>query len=98
MCFEYMYTTKIFRNTLATLSTEGNSIESLSIFPNPANDFIYIETESTPKRTVIYTMLGTEVLKTTTKRIDVSSLSQGMYTVQIETQKGAIITKNIIKQ
>jgi hypothetical protein len=63
-----------------------NKLETdFNISPNPATDFINIETESLTEEIEIYNMLGIPVLKTIgSSQIDVSGLSRGVYYVKID--------------
>ena len=67
------------------LSTEDylNS-ESITIFPNPTNDFLMINGIENPVNISIYNLLGAEVIaKSATDKIDVSELSKGVYIIKI---------------
>ena len=75
---------------------------SLNIYPNPANDRIFIEAETEIEDVVLYDIYGrvqnlrnseTQKLRNS---IDVSSLKSGIYFVKINTEKGNIV-KRIIK-
>ncbi len=75
---------------------------SLNIYPNPANDRIFIEAESEIDEVVVYDIYGrvqnlrspeTQKLRSS---IDVSSLKSGIYFVKINTEKGNIV-RRIIK-
>ena len=67
------------------LSTEDylNS-ESITIFPNPTNDFLMINGIENPVNISIYNLLGAKVIaKSNTDKIDVSELSKGVYIINI---------------
>jgi hypothetical protein len=93
-----MYVTKIYKNDIATLSTAENTIKNVSIYPNPTSSTVTIKTNEIIENVIVYNLLGKEILRGKMETIDVSSLSQGMYMLQIETQNGVIGTKRIIKQ
>lgn len=52
-----------------------------AFYPNPTNDFIYF---SRAKNVHIYSMNGTLVASANTRKMDVSSLPEGMYVVKTE--------------
>ncbi len=91
------------------VETEINDTESIieltssvSIYPNPANDRLYIETEAEIEEVVIYDVYGRQQDNKTTRQqdmtsIDLSDLKSGIYFVKINTGKGNIV-KRIIKQ
>jgi surface protein len=67
------------------LSTEDylNS-ESITIFPNPTNDFLMINGIENSVNISIYNLLGAKVIaKSNTDKIDVSELSKGVYIINI---------------
>lgn len=71
------------------LSTESFTKETLSLFPNPATDFLTIQTENTPiEKIQLINTLGQQVLSiennnTIKRTIDISLLNPGMYFVVI---------------
>ena len=76
--------------------------DNISVYPNPANDRLYIEAESEIEEVVVYDVFGrvqnlrnseTQKLRNS---IDISSLKSGIYFVKINTEKGNIL-KRIIK-
>lgn len=68
------------------------------IYPNPASNTINIHTNTTVESVAIYNLLGKEILKTDSTKINVSNLSQGMYIMKITSDKGVQITKRFSKQ
>ncbi len=84
----------------ATLGVEENTTADFSVYPNPATDILYIQTNAIGSVSVnMYDMLGKEVFAANgvTNSIDISNLTKGMYIVRIATNDGSI-TKKIIKQ
>ena len=85
-----------------TTAIVENSI-SLNIYPNPANDRLYIEAEDEINDVVIYTITGVIVGQQTTDNrqqslsIDLSGLNAGIYFVKINTNQGEIV-KRFIKR
>lgn len=78
------------------LSTEEDTLAGLSIYPNPASDFIFISYKQKIDTVIIYDMVGKLVSTSlNTEKIDVSSLSKGMYLMQIQTD-GKTETKKIL--
>ena len=84
----------------------GESVEELTtsfnIFPNPANDKLYIETEVEIEEVVVYTITGViagqqSTVNSQQSTIDVADLSDGIYFVKIVTDNGDIV-KRFVKQ
>ena len=110
---EYCYTvTSVLDDTESEHSekvcvkTLGEGIEetttSLSIYPNPVDDRLYIETQTQTLTIEIYDVFGRlQVTETPSHQgnltIDVENFKSGIYFVKINTEKGNIV-KRIIKQ
>ena len=72
-----------------------------NIYPNPANDRLFIEAESEINDVVIYDIYGRRQVTETPSHqdnasVDLSKLNAGIYIVKINTEKGNIV-KQIIK-
>lgn len=90
------------RNTTLTLSRNTVNASQFQLYPNPAKDFITIDSKEnqTIKTVSIVDVQGRNVFtsSTETERISVANLQKGMYFVTLETEAGAITTKKFIKQ
>lgn len=58
-----------------------------SIYPNPAKDFISIQTQDL-KSVKIFNSQGQEIMESVSNKIDVRFLSTGVYFIQVETSEG----------
>ena len=106
---EYCYTVTAVVNDLESehsekvcVKTLGENIEemttSYNIYPNPANDVIYIETEFEIEEISIYDIYGRrQIAVTPSRQVDVADLNSGIYFIKINTEKGNIV-KRFIKQ
>ena len=65
-----------------TAGIDDLGITSFYIYPNPTKDYINIDCSSF-ESVAIYNILGKELIKETSNRIDVSSLSKGVYFIKI---------------
>lgn len=69
---------------------ETENSGSFSLYPNPANDFVLIETDF-PGKLEIYNangqLVATEMMTSGTHQLNISRFSQGMYCVVIDTGK-----------
>lgn len=85
--------------TASTLGVKQNSIDGLSLFPNPVtNGILNINSDANAERSVvIFDILGKQVLKTTTSNssINVSNLNSGVYMVKI-TEEGKTATRKLV--
>ena len=86
--------------TLAT--TEVNAGSTVSIYPNPAKDVVYVMAKEEVLKAEIFDIAGrlisTQVINIAQQKrsIDTSALSKGVYIVKFITKEGAV-TKKIIK-
>lgn len=78
-----------------TLTDENNALE-INVFPNPAGDLVMIETEGL-ERVMIMDLTGRVVKEVQTNRIDLSSLTRGLYVLSVETSNG-FLKKTFVKR
>ena len=73
--------------------------KEVALYPNPTTDVLHIKMSNqlTLTKVKIVNLIGKTVLQSTTHTILVESLANGLYLVQIETDKGIIIKKLIKK-
>lgn len=80
---------------------ENTSIEGLSLYPNPvSNGKVYISTkEDLEKEITIFDVLGKKVLQTqlSSRELNVSSLSPGVYIIKINENQATATRKLIIR-
>jgi hypothetical protein len=75
--------------------TDASETTSLSVYPNPATQSISINSSEPVIAATIISTTGAELLKSSTDRIDVSSLSPGSYGVRVITASGEHMLKFI---
>lgn len=80
-----------------TASVKDNNIEGLNIYPNPANDLVNVVSSSLSNKDVVITnLLGKTVLRANVSQtVNISSLSAGVYMMQI-TQDGKSATRKLV--
>jgi len=88
-------------STSATLGVEDAILNSkIAVYPNPTHAYITVKTptEYTVDNMTIYSVTGHQVryFRNTTKSLDLSNLSNGIYFLRIKTSKGTL-TKKIVK-
>jgi len=74
-----------------------NTNEEISVYPNPAHSIVYVSSNEQLVDIKVFDVLGSEILQTKQKEIDISSLPNGVYFIHIETSAG-IKTKKVILQ
>ena len=80
------------------MSSNDFNIQNLkvSMYPNPATDNFSIEMENELKSVEIYSLQGQKVMSATSKNVNVSNLSKGMYLVRIEDENNAVATQKVV--
>jgi len=89
----------IFNGDCQTLDTEDNALNSLEIYPNPADSEITIATrfEINSSDIKVYTLQGKEVVVPfNNSQLDVSTLASGMYLLRIENKRNSITKKIVV--
>ena len=84
-------------STLSTIDFEFNQ-DKVRVFPNPTSSIINIVSTITIKNVSIYNMLGSIVLESTNRAIDVSKLQSGYYLMKVEDVNGSVSTKKFIRR
>jgi len=84
------------------LSIQDEHLNNVSIYPNPANDFIKIKSIKNIKEITIYNVAGQKiktflVKNSNTNTINTTNLNSGFYYLRITTEKEKIIKKVIIQ-
>lgn len=86
----------------STLSINEENADNFSVFPNPASDYIMISTTiSAPYTVSIFNSLGKEVFvkkeQNHQTKLDVSSLSSGIFFLEIRTENTKTVQKVVIQ-
>jgi alpha-amylase len=80
-----------------TAIDEAEAVE-LNIYPNPTNDYINIDCAEDINQVVIYSINGSEVIRTKSTYIDLSSLNPSMYFVNVMLQNGNVVRSKVIRK
>jgi hypothetical protein len=75
------------------------SVQNIFVYPNPANQYVYISSDSLIKKIELYDSVSNLILTETnvTDKIDVSVLNAGWYIVRIYTENKTISHKIIVR-
>ena len=83
------------------LSTKEFLANDLNIYPNPAQDFITIQSKNTDVSTVeVYSLVGQKVIsetKLTNDRLNISNLTRGVYLLKIVADETSLVKKIIVE-
>lgn len=72
--------------------------DHLVIYPNPATDSINISSQSEIEKVEIYSVTGQKVMDSTSAKINVHHLAQGVYVVRAQLKNGKVQTQKFIKK
>ena len=84
----------------ATASVDDVFASKVSVYPNPANEFVTISSAVEMNKVEVYSLLGKKVMssaKLNNNDLDISSLSTGIYILKL-TSGNAVATKKLIKR
>lgn len=78
---------------------DENEMEKISVYPNPAHDFIRVETQliASVQRVEIYNVTGQMMLSTTDTEINVSTLPEGVYFIAVIAENQKFVERIVIK-
>ncbi len=80
-----------------TLSLDTRTKVDFKMYPNPVSNILNIKTEISIKEISVLDVLGKQVLQTKEDRIDVSSLTQGLYLIKIKGEEDQLLVKRFVK-
>jgi len=88
---------------VGALGTEDNNLTNTIIYPNPANEKLFIESEKTIVNVIIRDLLGRVVLQLNDSsvginEIDLRSITKGMYFVSLTSDTNKTKTLKLIKK
>lgn len=84
------------KNSNSAKITTVPTFYDVKVYPNPASDFIKIQSEAKVTAWELYDLSGKMVLKGNGNNIDVKSMIKGAYALNITLEKGTRVTKKII--
>lgn len=79
-------------------TNEVSKAKATNIYPNPTKGEINIKTDKKIKSSAVLDFSGKSVLKSTSDKVDISSLPKGTYLVQVEFADGTTTTEKVIKE
>lgn len=94
------YLDNVALQTTATLSTKEFERLGVRMYPNPANSYSYIKSETNLENIALYSVTGKLVMNKAVNsrdyQLDVSSLARGLYLLNIQNSKGTATTKLVV--
>ncbi len=79
------------------VSIQELPVRTVEVFPNPTESILNIRSDQKIALLEIIDAFGRVLMESTENTIDISTLTQGTYVIQIELESGDILVKKIIK-
>ena len=95
-----VYVDNVSLKAAAVASVDNVFADNITIYPNPATNFIKISTTENISNVEVYNIVGKRVLsikKLENNQVDISNLASGMYMLRL-TNGTSVTTKKIMKQ
>ncbi len=84
--------------TLKVIDSDLLSKNSTVIYPNPTSDFVNVVSKEEINSVEIYSLTGQKILSSSSNKVSVSHLNNGIYLVKIQLQNGKTETQKLIKK
>jgi len=85
------------------LHNQENRTAQARLFPNPASDIVYLESDTPLREVAIYSLAGRKVYQNSSPnsfgvKVDLQSYPSGMYLVKMQLDSGEVISHKLIKR
>ena len=89
---------KVYQEEELAIGENSDLQDTLVVYPNPSSDIVYIQTQTTPSNLQLLDLSGKRVVTklATSKSIDVSNLTPGIYFLVITTNNHQVVKKIMI--
>jgi hypothetical protein len=88
----------VFDSTLSTADF-GNANNTITLFPNPAQEVLNISSSNSITNIEVYDLLGKKVASNNNaKNVNVAALGKGAYIVKVVQENGSVVAKQFIKE
>ena len=84
--------------TVIRLGTDENSLEKVSVYPNPAKHEVNIKSAGKITKVTVFGIDGKRLLEDSNSKINVSKLPAGVYLLKIDFEDGTSSSQKIVKQ
>ncbi|HCM29970.1 MAG TPA: hypothetical protein DHW83_04000, partial [Bacteroidales bacterium] len=81
-----------------TLSINDYNSDEITIYPNPAQDILYIQTNNTFVEALLYDNLGRLITSTNEHQLNLENVTNGVYNLIIKLQDKVISLPVMIKK
>jgi hypothetical protein len=84
--------------TSGTLSIPTASAAEVTLYPNPVTDVLSIKSPVAIAKVEVFNLLGQQVLSATTNKVNLASLTAGVYAVHIHLSNNQTVVQKVTKQ
>ena len=89
----------VFNYAGCTMSAEDFETTTATVYPNPFNNSLHIESTTAFKTMELYDVLGKQIINQPfVNQFNTLNLAQGMYFLRLITQEGAVLVKKVVKE
>ena len=85
----------------ASLAVETNTLNGVSVYPNPSEGIITIANDNNDENTIVISNVAGQVVynqsSSADTSIDLSSFGSGLYVVNVSNENGSLIERVVIK-
>lgn len=82
----------------AVMDTEDFAAGTFTLSPNPANDIVNIASDEAVEAVAVYNTLGQKVLVGNSNTVNISSLQQGIYLIEVKFEGSKTATQKVVKK
>ena len=89
----------VFDNVNLGTADFGYANNTISLYPNPAQEVLNVNSSNSIAKIEVYDMLGKRVASNkNAKNVNVAALGKGVYIVKVAQENGSVVAKRFIKQ
>ncbi len=89
----------VFNHPECIMSTPVFEGITATVFPNPFNNSLQIQSNTTFKTMELYDVLGKQIFNQNLEnQLNISSLAQGVYLLRLITEDGEVVVKKVVKE
>ena len=89
----------VFNYAGCTMSAEDFETTTATVYPNPFNNSLHIESTTAFKTMELYDVLGKQIINQPfVNQLNTLNLAQGMYFLRLITQDGEVLVKKVVKE
>lgn len=89
----------VFNYPGCTMSAEDFETTTATVYPNPFNNSLQIESKTTFKTMELYDVLGKQIFNQNFEnQLNTSNLAQGIYLLRLITEDGEVVVKKVMKE